>query len=257
MLEHLRIKELPKQYEEGSGFWLRAVVKVRKADNRNYYAIAERNGWGVMRYVKDCGPMMRIIALVGVYPFMYLNEKRYAIRNEGESDKRKRLSDFFRAHYAQLSAEAGTDTGAGGRYSAEGERLAALAMECPAAELVSLDRERMAIRQKQEWGRASSEYATREALDAESRAIIGTVSDKITAAVRGGTLSVPIAASVPAAEVENTPVERVPVENAPVENAPVEDTPGEPATSGAPVKPSPRGASPAARKRGRPRKKEA
>lgn len=228
-LESLRIKELPRQYKDGMGFWIRALVKVRKSDNRCYYMAAERNGWGVMRYIKDFGPVMRVMAVVGVYPYMYLDEARYGLRYSGEESMRKRLAGFFRAHYGKLADGAGYDTKAGGALLADGERLAKRAEACPSGELASLDRERMAMLQRQDWNRPLGEYATREVLDAKSNSVIETAAGKIMAAALGGTLSVPAAAAQPIKEESPAPA---------------------PAPAPAPG-PAPK---PAPRKRGRPRK---
>ena len=62
-------RELPKAYRDGSGFWIKAIVLVRKRNMTQSYALAERGADGVIRYVKDFGLMSQIEGLVSAMEY--------------------------------------------------------------------------------------------------------------------------------------------------------------------------------------------
>lgn len=71
-LSEARLGELPVQYKDGMGWWSRAVVLVRRRGLVENYALAERSVRGVFRIVRDFGPVMPIVAVIGIYPYAWL-----------------------------------------------------------------------------------------------------------------------------------------------------------------------------------------
>lgn len=62
---------------QGDGFWVRAIVLVRKRNFTESYALAVRAGDGAIRIKRDYGLPSQIFALLGVYPYEYLDERTY------------------------------------------------------------------------------------------------------------------------------------------------------------------------------------
>lgn len=69
---------LPKVWRsESDGFWLRAVVLVRKRNGDMSYMSAERRHDLLIRYKKDYGRMSPIVGLVLVHPYLYFDRERF------------------------------------------------------------------------------------------------------------------------------------------------------------------------------------
>lgn len=62
---------------QGDGFWVRAIVLVRKRNFTESYAMAVRTGDGAIRIMRDYGLPSQIFALLGIYPYEYLDERAY------------------------------------------------------------------------------------------------------------------------------------------------------------------------------------
>lgn len=75
-LEYACCRDLPKIYCEGSeqGYWIEAIVLVKKCNGDMTYTIARRGGDGMIRYVKDFGRMSGINGLVSIHPYLYLDK---------------------------------------------------------------------------------------------------------------------------------------------------------------------------------------
>lgn len=94
-LEAAACRELPKAYRDGMGFWIKAIVLVRKRNMTQSYALAERRADGVIRYVKDYGLMSQIEGLVSVHPYVYFDEARFMQPFKSEAAQRRVLLSFF------------------------------------------------------------------------------------------------------------------------------------------------------------------
>lgn len=108
-LEATACRELPKAYKDGSGFWIKAIVLVRKRNHTQSYALAERRADGVIRYVKDFGLMSQIEGLVSVHPYVYFDEERFMCPYKSAEAQRRSLLSFFGEGRAQEIMEADTD----------------------------------------------------------------------------------------------------------------------------------------------------
>lgn len=68
--------ELPKsKNNDDNGFWIRAIVLVRKLNCTSNYALAERRGDGCIIYTRDFGDMSPIIGLLSIHPYLFLDER--------------------------------------------------------------------------------------------------------------------------------------------------------------------------------------
>ena len=76
-LNKLVLSELPKAYREGDGFWLEAIVLVRKYDMTHSYAIAKRGADCIIKYTNDFGTIAPIASLISIHPFLFLNKNAY------------------------------------------------------------------------------------------------------------------------------------------------------------------------------------
>lgn len=94
-LEATACRELPKAYKEGMGFWIKAIVLVRKRNLTQSYALAERRADGVIRYTKDFGLMSQIVGIVSIHPYIYFDEKRFMHVYKSVDAQRRSLSSFF------------------------------------------------------------------------------------------------------------------------------------------------------------------
>lgn len=108
-LEATACRELPKVYKDGSGFWIKAIVLVRKRNQTQSYALAERRADGVIRYVKDFGLMSQIEGLVSVHPYVYFDEERFMCPYKSMEAQRRSLLSFFGEGRAQEIMEADAD----------------------------------------------------------------------------------------------------------------------------------------------------
>ena len=108
-LEATACRELPKAYKDGSGFWIKAIVLVRKRNQTQSYALAERRADGVIRYVKDFGLMSQIEGLVSVHPYVYFDEERFMHPYKSAEARRRLLLSFFGVERAQEIMEADAD----------------------------------------------------------------------------------------------------------------------------------------------------
>ena len=108
-LEATACRELPKVYKDGSGFWIKAIVLVRKRNHTQSYALAERRADGVIRYVKDFGLMSQIEGLVSVHPYVYFDEERFMHPYKSVEAQRRLLLSFFGMEREQEIMEADAD----------------------------------------------------------------------------------------------------------------------------------------------------
>lgn len=92
-LQDAGLRELPVQWS-GDGFWVRAVILVRKRNFTESYALAVRCGDGAIRVVRDYGKSSQIYALIGVYPYEYLDERSY-MEYSGRDSECAALGDYF------------------------------------------------------------------------------------------------------------------------------------------------------------------
>lgn len=77
-LNEARVNELPKQLKSNEkGFWLEAIVLVRKRDGSYSYAIAQRDASLKITYKADYGNLSPIISLVSIHPYMMLDKSKY------------------------------------------------------------------------------------------------------------------------------------------------------------------------------------
>lgn len=75
-LEGSGCTELPKsRNNDDDGFWIKAIVLVRKSNFTTSYAMAERRGDGCINYTRDFGDMSPIMGLISVHPYLYLDER--------------------------------------------------------------------------------------------------------------------------------------------------------------------------------------
>lgn len=108
-LEATACRELPKVYKDGSGFWIKAIVLVRKRNHTQSYVLAERRADGVIRYVKDFGLMSQIEGLVSVHPYVYFDEERFMHPYKSVEAQRRSLLSFFGMEREQEIMEADSD----------------------------------------------------------------------------------------------------------------------------------------------------
>ena len=73
-LSEVRLTELPKEWEDKSVHWSSAIVRVRKNNLRINYALAENDGEDNPLVVKDFGSSAKIVEVLGIYPYNYLND---------------------------------------------------------------------------------------------------------------------------------------------------------------------------------------
>lgn len=79
------VPELPAELEEGVTDWIKAIVHVKKCNNRENYALAVNDGNGSMSIVKDFGSTCAIKEILHVYPYAKLSLKsRPVLRNKEE-----------------------------------------------------------------------------------------------------------------------------------------------------------------------------
>lgn len=70
------LQDLPKQCRsdnDDDGFWLKAVVLVKKRDFTQSYCLAERKADGKILYKRDFGTISPIIGLISIHPYIYLD----------------------------------------------------------------------------------------------------------------------------------------------------------------------------------------
>lgn len=69
---------LPKQWtDEKQGFWLEAIVLVKKKNGDQSYMLARRGKDRVIKYTRDFGKMSPFMGLLGIYPYKYFDLKRF------------------------------------------------------------------------------------------------------------------------------------------------------------------------------------
>ena len=108
-LEATACRELPKVYKDGAGFWIKAIVLVRKRNQTQSYALAERMADGVIRYKKDFGLMSQIEGLVSVHPYVYFDEERFMHPYKSAEAQRRSLLSFLGVGRVQEIMEADAD----------------------------------------------------------------------------------------------------------------------------------------------------
>lgn len=74
-LTYARVPELPEQLSEKHEAWTKAIVLIKKTNNRTNYAIAHNNGSGDPIVVKDFGPACAIKEVLSIYPFSFTTKQ--------------------------------------------------------------------------------------------------------------------------------------------------------------------------------------
>lgn len=106
-LSFARVPELPEDVSKTTGTWTKAIVLVKKANNRQNYAIAHNDGSGGARIVKDFGPTYKIVDVLGIFPYSFVSLQyqpnlktkedivMYLVNHgEKEAEVRKLISDI-------------------------------------------------------------------------------------------------------------------------------------------------------------------
>lgn len=70
-LTYARVPELPEKLSEKHETWTKAIVLVKKVNNRTNYALAHNNGSGTPIVVKDFGASCAIREILEVYPYSF------------------------------------------------------------------------------------------------------------------------------------------------------------------------------------------
>lgn len=84
---------LPKIWRgESDGFWVEAVVLVRKRNGDKSYMLARRGADRLIRYARDCGRMSPVVSLVSIFPYKYLDTRRFDPCKGDEGEQRKYLA---------------------------------------------------------------------------------------------------------------------------------------------------------------------
>lgn len=105
-MTHARVRELPQTIEIGNNNWAKAIVLVRKSNNKRNYAVAYNNGEGNPQIVADFGSAAVIREILEIRPY-FMKAKLYTptfrdkeevviyLVNHGEkeSEIRKLISD--------------------------------------------------------------------------------------------------------------------------------------------------------------------
>lgn len=93
---------LPKQWrDESDGFWIKAVVLVKKRNGDRSYMLAERGADRIIHYKQDFGRMSPFIGLLSIHPYKYLDEGRFTAQ-EGSVEEQKA---FLAANSEKTEAE--------------------------------------------------------------------------------------------------------------------------------------------------------
>lgn len=92
-------RDLPTQYREceGKGFWMKAIVLVRKANMSECYMLAGRKGDGRLVFERDFGLVSPIVATLGIYPYKYFDEGGYGLLD----CSRERKVAYLVAHFGE------------------------------------------------------------------------------------------------------------------------------------------------------------
>lgn len=84
---------LPKQWrDESDGFWIEALVLVRKRNGDKSYMLAKRGADRVIRYTRDFGRMSQFVSLISIHPYKYLDSEHLTDCGDSEEDKKKYLA---------------------------------------------------------------------------------------------------------------------------------------------------------------------
>lgn len=71
-MSYARVSKMPSEYKPGSQkIWTRAIVKVKKINNKLSYALAMNDGCNKPRIVKDFGDTGAIKAIEAIYPYEF------------------------------------------------------------------------------------------------------------------------------------------------------------------------------------------
>lgn len=82
------LRELPKQYKEGSGFWIEAILLVRKRNLQECYILARRDCYGATSITCDFDGTSSVMSIIGCYPYTYLDYMGY----DGQMTDREKKS---------------------------------------------------------------------------------------------------------------------------------------------------------------------
>lgn len=73
-LSYARVPELPQSVDQQEGVWTKAIILVKKYNNRQNYAVAHNDGNGNPLIVADFGPSCGIKEIVGIYPYSFVTK---------------------------------------------------------------------------------------------------------------------------------------------------------------------------------------
>lgn len=73
------LRELPKQYKEGAGFWIEAILLVRKRNLQECYVLASRDCHGATSITCDFDGTSSVMSIIGCYPYTYLDYMGYDV----------------------------------------------------------------------------------------------------------------------------------------------------------------------------------
>lgn len=98
----LQARGLPPRYKEG--FWIKAVVLVRKRNMEECYCIYQQNADRYMRLLQDFGNPSPILGVKSIHPYMYLDEKRFMPGGSLDEKRRFLLRSLSDAHVDEADA---------------------------------------------------------------------------------------------------------------------------------------------------------
>lgn len=107
-LAEVGLSSLPCQYRDGMGWWDKSILLVRRRGLQESYALAERSVWGVMRIVRDFGPIAPIVGVLGIYPYAWLRGMM-GVGPGGYRDEdamRTYLRIYFNGYYSRAQSDA-------------------------------------------------------------------------------------------------------------------------------------------------------
>lgn len=146
-LDAVHLRELPPLYNERYGFWLRALVLMKRAGGVSGWCVCERDARGVMRMVRDFGePPLPTVGVERIHPYEYLDEVSYKVLYADEGDCRKKLRAFYLEREVGLGAGKGEDARKKLRMETEGRIK--LCEGGSVEDLAWMDRERMIYRMR-------------------------------------------------------------------------------------------------------------
>lgn len=172
-LGYAGLRDLPPQYKEGDGWWVKALLLVRKRGLSESWCIAERDVRGVVRIIKDFGLVYQVVGILSVHPYEYLDYGTFGAEYKDAAEEREALIRFYRSRMGGqlLGLSEGDD--AYKRAAAFGEGRIKSVQSCSEEELAVYDRERIRILMRE--NPPSSPYGMRPGAVASSSGTLAVV----------------------------------------------------------------------------------